>query len=57
MAFLGHVVSKGGIQVDPKEIEVVIEWLRPTTVTKVRSFWVSSYYMRFVRISSRFQHL
>ena len=35
MAFLGHVVSRGGIQVDPKEIEVVIEWLRPTTVTKV----------------------
>ena len=35
VAFLGHVVPKGGIQVDPKEIEVVIEWLRPTTVTKV----------------------
>ena len=40
MAFLGHVVPKGGIQVDPKKIKVVIERPRPTTVTKVRSFWV-----------------
>ena len=40
VAFLGHVVPKGGIQVDPKKIEAVIERPRPTTVTKVRSFWV-----------------
>ena len=37
MAFLGHVVSGEGIQVDPKKIKVVIDWLRPITVTKVRS--------------------
>ena len=35
--FLGHVVSGEGIQVDPKKIKVVIDWLRPITVTKVRS--------------------
>ena len=40
VAFLGHVVSKDGIQVDPQKIEVVIDWPRPTTVTEVRSFWV-----------------
>ena len=32
MAFLGHKVSKDGIQVDLKKIEAIIEWLRPTTV-------------------------
>ena len=32
VAFLGHVVSKDGIQVDPKKIEAIIEWPRPTTV-------------------------
>ena len=37
VAFLGHVVSGEGIQVDPKKIEVVIDWLRPITVTEVRS--------------------
>ena len=31
VAFLGHVVSKDGIQVDPKKIEAIIEWPRPTT--------------------------
>ena len=32
VAFLGHVVSKEGIQVDPKKIEAITEWPRPTTV-------------------------
>ena len=30
MAFLGHVVSKDGIQVDPKKIEAILEWPRLT---------------------------
>ena len=38
MTFLGHVVSKDGIQVDPKKIEAVADWPRPTTVTEIRSF-------------------
>ena len=39
VAFLGHVVTKDGIQVDPKKIEAVSEWPRPTTVTEIRSFF------------------
>ena len=39
VAFLGHVVSKDDIGVDPKKIEAIIEWTRPTTATKVRSFF------------------
>ena len=36
VTFLGHVMSKDGIQVDPKKIEAITEWLRPTTVTEVK---------------------
>ena len=38
VSFLGHIVSKEGIRVDPKKIEVVFEWKSLTNVTKVRSF-------------------
>ena len=36
--FLGHVVSKEGIKVDPEKVKVITNWLRPTNVTKIRSF-------------------
>ena len=49
VAFLGHVVTKDGIQVYPQKIEAVSEWPRPTTVTEIRSFLgLVGYYRRFV---------
>ena len=38
VSFLGHIVSKEGIRVDPKKIEVVVEWKPPRNVIEVRSF-------------------
>ena len=38
VSFLGHVVSKDGVMVDPSKIEAVKNFLRPTNVTEVRSF-------------------
>ena len=54
MIFLGHVVSKDGIQVDLKKIEAILEWPRPTTITEVRSFLgLAGYYRRFVKDFSK----
>ena len=50
VSFLGHIVSKEGIRVDPKKIEVVVEWKSPRNVTEVRSFLgLTSYYRRLVK--------
>ncbi|XP_016205923.1 uncharacterized protein LOC107646239 [Arachis ipaensis] len=48
--FLGHVVSNGGIGVDPAKIEVVLEWEQPKTVTEIRSFLgLAGYCQRFIK--------
>ena len=45
VTFLGHVVSKDGILVDPKKVEAVVNWERPTNVHEIRSFLgLASYY-------------
>ena len=49
VAFLGHVVSKDGVSVDPEKIKAVTEWRRPTSVTEIQSFLgLAGYYQRFI---------
>ena len=50
VSFPGHIVSKEGIRVDPKKIEVVVEWKPPRNVIEVRTFLgLAGYYRRFVK--------
>ena len=46
---MGHVVGHKEVTTDPKMIEAVTEWPRPTTVTEVRSILdFVGYYRRFI---------
>jgi hypothetical protein len=38
VAFLGHVISKGGISVDPSKVQDVLSWKAPTCVSDIQSF-------------------
>ena len=49
MAFLGHIISSEGVEVDPRKTEAVKNWSRPLTPTVIKSFLgVAGYYRRFV---------
>ncbi|KAI3667584.1 hypothetical protein L6452_42650 [Arctium lappa] len=48
--FLGHVVSKDGVKVDPTKIEAMMSWEPPTSPTEIRSFLgLAGYYRRFIQ--------
>ncbi|KAL4319614.1 hypothetical protein GQ457_18G008700 [Hibiscus cannabinus] len=50
VAFLGHMISAKGIKVDPKKVQMILDWRPPRNVGKVRSFLgLVGYYIRFVK--------
>ena len=52
--YLGHVVSKEGIIVDPKKIRAIMEWSTPRNVDEVISFMgLAGYYRRFIKNFTR----
>ena len=50
VSFLRHILSEEGIRVDPKKIEVIIEWKPSQNVTEVCSFLgLAGYYRGFIK--------
>jgi hypothetical protein len=49
VAFLGHVISKGGISVDPSKVQDVLSWNVSTSVGDIQTFLgLAGYYRRFI---------
>jgi hypothetical protein len=49
VAFLGHIISKGAISVDPSKVQDVLSWNAPTNVSDIHSFLgLVGYYWRFI---------
>ena len=47
--YLGHIISKNGILMDPKKLRVIQEWPPPRNVHELQSFLgMCSYYRRFI---------
>lgn len=48
--YLSCIISGQGVEVDPKKIRAIKEWLVPTNAREVRGFLdLTGYYRRFVR--------
>ena len=57
ISYLGHIVSRDGIECDPKKIEAIQNWKRPITVYDVRSFLgFTNYYRRFIHRYAQMSH-
>lgn len=48
--YLGHIVSKSGVRVDPKKTAVVRDWVTPRNPHEVRQFLgLSNYFRKFIQ--------
>ena len=47
--YLGHIISKDGIRMDPEKLKIIQEWPQPRNLHELRSFiGMCSYYRHFI---------
>ena len=48
--FLGHIIGKNGIRMDPRKVQSVLEWLTPENLKDLQAFLgLANYYRRFIK--------
>nr|CAH67280.1 OSIGBa0111L12.7 [Oryza sativa] len=50
ISYLGHIISGAGVATDPSKIQSIVDWVRPTTIKKLRGFLgLAGYYRKFIK--------
>jgi hypothetical protein len=50
VASMGHIISKGGISMDPSKVQDALSWNAPTSVGEIQSFLgLAAYYWMFIK--------
>ena len=48
--FLGYIISDGGFSIDPKKVQTIVEWVKPSSVQDVQCFiGFANFYRIFVK--------